>query len=179
MRKIIIILILLISIVGCGRKEEVEIKPMVRPPMPVIEIPEVKVEVTPYEYIPADRRDPFVPLIKPEVEKKEITKPEVKPIEEKIEEIYELDINSLTLSGLIWNGGEALALFHDGGGFGYILKKGLLYGANFEPIKGISGLIKDNKVTLYQGKRKLIFAFEEEKFEIVKISKEKKKGGEI
>lgn len=104
----------------------------------------------PFIYQSGNRRDPFKPLVSQKAVGREIESP------------GEVEIVSLSLSGLIWDDGEVLALLHDGGNFGYILKKGRLLAANYRIIEGISGVIKADGVYLTQGKTKVKLTLREE-----------------
>jgi hypothetical protein len=144
-------LVVLILFIGCKKKVEIKEVPPPPPPPPKIEPPKYPT----YNYVAANRRDIFVPLIKKR-EEKVIVKEEGLP-EEK-EERKEGDIEYFSLIGIIWDekkGGTAL--FTDGY-FKYILRERTLYRENYKRIGDIRGRILNYyKVILYQGKKKRLF----------------------
>lgn len=154
MRYIIIYAVLGFMIFGGCRRPETP-----SPPVPHDEVVE---EVTPpppqlppeptYRYRAGGRRDPFRALVSEEIEPVEkerpifVAKREKVPKEVKGVGIFDLD--SLRLSGLIWDREEALALLHDKEGNPYILKRGRLLDPNSKPIEGVFGRIREDGVYL-------------------------------
>ncbi|MDI6703130.1 MAG: hypothetical protein QME40_00370 [bacterium] len=155
--RIFILMVVLTIICGCGKKEEVSYPDRVTKPEDerfVLEETFRKERPEPplYVYRSFKRRDPFVPLIQKEEEKRE--RESILTITN--EEIFEVNIRELTLSGIIWDRGGALALLSSIGGFGYILKNGRLLGENDKPVEGVFGqIIGDNCVILSQGNKKI------------------------
>ncbi|MEW5766556.1 MAG: hypothetical protein AB1797_02870 [bacterium] len=111
-----------------------------------------------YMYRPLDRRDPFKALIEP---KKEVTAkpttPKPKPVKEALPVKRELDIEDLTLAGIIWDAknGGAMALLHNGDNYGFILKEGRLWGKGQRRVEGIYGQVIGEQARLVQDKTKI------------------------
>lgn len=115
------------------------------------QVSEVPTPKPPYIYQSGNRRDPFKPLISQ------------RAVSREVETLGEVDIILLNLSGLIWDEGEVLALLHDGGNFGYILKEGRLLGANYQAVEGVYGKVKADGVYLTQGETEVKLSLGEEK----------------
>lgn len=150
-RFLVCLILSLILIVGCGKKEEK--KMMVLPSdIPTEEV--VKPEPPAYGYTSSQQRDPFLPLVSE-------TPIDTKPTEDKKASLGDIEITTLNLSGITWDKKESLAMLHDGNNFGYILKKGNLLSDNGKVIKGIKGSISNNNiVVLIQGENTVTFNHE-------------------
>jgi Tfp pilus assembly protein PilP len=141
-----LIMVMSIIIIGCAKKEEKKV--VILPPKIPIAKPEMYVPER-YEYKSFRKRDPFVPLVVSE--KKPAAGVEA-------QDLSQINIADLELSGIIWDEKESMAILHDGNNFGYILKGGRLLADNFKPIKGIRGKIIGNKrIFLQQGKTNVDF----------------------
>lgn len=146
-------IIIFLFFVGC-KKKEVEAPPPPPPPPPPLEVKPPEYPV--YNYVAADRRDPFVPLIKKPKEKK-VEKKEELPTEPKERLPGEVDIEYFELVGIVWDksiGGTAL--FKDGPSR-YILRGKTLYGDNYMRIAGVRGRVYPTKAVLTQGKKRRTF----------------------
>lgn len=147
-RFLVCLILSLILIVGCARKEE---KKMVVLPSEIPTEEVVKPEPPAYGYTSSQQRDPFLPLVSE-------TPIDIKPTEDKKASLGDIEITTLNLSGITWDRRESLAMLHDGNRFGYILKKGNLLSDNGKVIKGIKGSISNNNiVVLIQGENTVTF----------------------
>lgn len=154
---ILSLIVVMSDIIGCAKKEEK--KMIVLPPQVAVATPELYVPET-YEYKSLRMRDPFVPLIASE--KKTIGM-------DKSQNLLEIDITNLELTGIVWDKKESMAILHDGNKFGYILKRGRLYADNFKPIKGIYGkILGDKTIFLAQGKTEVNFCLGKSKITNIK-----------
>ncbi len=145
-------LILGLIIIGGGCAKKAPPPPPPPPPLPTLKEIEaelkgrkiLKFEV--YSYAANRRREPFIPLVAKKQEKEK--KKEV--ILSQGKEVEVIKIDSLRLSGIILDKKEQMAVFHDKVGFGYIFKKGKLFGQNHQIISNITGSVKDKKVILVE-----------------------------
>jgi Tfp pilus assembly protein PilP len=144
---------ILILGVGCQRKVE----PPPTPPKERVERPAPPPPIKPpeptYHYSRGGRRDPFRALVGEE-------RAEVTFVSEPVKEVEIFDLDSLTLSGLVWDEEEALALLYDRQGVSYILKRGRLLDPDSQPIEGVFGEIREEGVYLVAGEREVTLTLE-------------------
>lgn len=144
---------ILILGVGCQRKVE----PPPTPPKERVErpapLPPIKPPEPTYHYSRGGRRDPFRALVGEE-------RVEVTFVSEPVKEVEIFDLDSLTLSGLMWDEEEALALLYDRQGVSYILKRGRLLDPDSQPIEGVFGEIREEGVYLVAGEREVTLTLE-------------------
>ncbi|MBW2062411.1 MAG: pilus assembly protein PilP [Deltaproteobacteria bacterium] len=86
-----------------------------------------------YVFVPADRNDPFLPIISPEGPEITSAKKPGKPLTP----LQKMELSSLKLVAIISNGKDARALLEDSTGMGYIIKAGTYVGTNDGKVLGI------------------------------------------
>jgi hypothetical protein len=129
-------------IAGCGG-EEPQLRPKIPniPPKVNVPPPPQKKDVPKYVYSGSKYRDPFIPLN------------EKRLLASSSKEVIVPNIESLSLKGIIDDGNEKMALFN-AGGMTYILKGNILYDSRRRLVKGLSGLIERDSVTMMDSSKK-------------------------
>jgi len=85
-----------------------------------------------YVFVPADKHDPFFPVVLPEGPKIAKAKPG-KPLTP----LQTMELSSIKLVAIISSGNDARALVEDSTGMGYIVKVGTYIGTNNGRVQGI------------------------------------------
>jgi hypothetical protein len=181
--KVVIIILLLgvsVSLLGCGKAKEPNVAkgrtgkkiatlpaptpaavPIVQTGVAAVNLPSgttpqavAKPETPKYIYKSSGRRDPFVPLVgKSESRSTSATGGEISPAS-----TGGLNVNTLSLEGLIWDKTRPYVLLKSPDGTTYIVADNKLVDDRGRVIKGIAAVVQKDKITLI-GKDKVLKEF--------------------
>ncbi len=157
----IILLIILVLFMGCKKREEVKTpEAPARPPVP-IEVEEPKYET--YQYFDMGRKDPFVPLIGVG-SAKGLRKGEVEVIIEEGTKTEESGMEKWTISGLIWDKKEKMAVIK-GTDENYLFSGEALLDKDGNEISEIKAKLKGDGILLSKKGKDIFLKMEEKKIE--------------